>query len=372
MTPETRLLPQPVERRAIFLDAMRGGAAGLVFVQHVGSHSGVDPALIGPFAHAGQTGVAFFFVLSGFLLYRPFLVGPIVGRHYALRRFLRIVPAYVFALVAVSLITGRDDFWTHPWQYLLFLQNFDGQLFHGFLGAAWTLQLEVTFYAVLPFLAWGISRVVTAASPLRHILVLALMGAGSLVLGDLVFLASERMAQGREVVRVLNLFPLMLWMFVAGMALAVFLDTRERRMGSSWRKAAFAGGLLLLVVALVIGIRYQDAVSVASAVLIVAAVEAVNPRAPWLLRLCASAGALSYAFYLWHRDLLEWLAGHGLAGAPAVAIGLVLAIAAASLSYALVEAPAISLGRRLTAKSRPAGARLPASAGTGPEPSSIN
>jgi peptidoglycan/LPS O-acetylase OafA/YrhL len=370
MTPTTRPLSQPGQRRAIFLDAVRGGAAALVFLQHVGSHSGVDPALIGPLAHAGQTGVAFFFVLSGFLLYRPFLSGPVIGRHYAVRRFLRIVPAYAFALIAVSLVTGRDDFWTHPWQYLLFLQNFDGQLFHGFLGAAWTLQLEVTFYAVLPFLAWGIRRAV-AVSPLRHILVLGVIAAGVLVIGDVIFLASEGMTQGRDAVRVLNLFPLMFWMFVAGMALAVFLDTRQQPIGSGWRAAIFAAGLLLLFVALVIGIRYQDAVSVASAVLIVAAVEALNPRAPWAARLCASAGALSYAFYLWHRDLLAWLAGHGLAGAPAVVIGLALAVVAATVSYRLIEAPAIRLGRRLTLKARPASARLLASAAVGHEPSSI-
>jgi peptidoglycan/LPS O-acetylase OafA/YrhL len=363
-------LPQPPERRALLLDAVRGGAAGLVFLQHVGSHAGIDPTLIGPLAHAGQTGVAFFFVLSGFLLYRPFLHGPVISRHYALRRFLRIVPAYVFALVAVSLVTGRADFWTHPWQYVLFLQNFDGQLFHGFLGAAWTLQLEVTFYALLPFLAWGLSRVV-AKSPLRHILVLGVIGGGGLVIGDLIFLASEGMTQGRDVVRVLNLFPLMFWMFVAGMALAVFLDARQERIGWGGRAATFAAGLLLMVVALVIGVRYQDAVSVASAVLVVAALEALNPRAPWAVRLCASAGALSYAFYLWHRDLLAWLAGHGLAGAPAVVIGLVLAVVAATVSYRLVEAPAIRLGRRLTSKAPSAAPRLAASAVPGPEPSSI-
>jgi peptidoglycan/LPS O-acetylase OafA/YrhL len=370
VTLATRPLPQQVERRAIFLDAVRGGAAGLVFLQHVGSHSGIDPALIGPLAHAGQTGVAFFFVLSGFLLYRPFLGGPVIGRHYAVRRFLRIVPAYLFALVALSLITGRDDFWTHPWQYLLFAQNFDRELFHGFLGAAWTLQLEVTFYLLLPFLAWGISRVVVG-SPLRHILVLGVIGAGGLLIGELIFSASEGMAHGREVVHVLNLFPLMFWMFISGMALAVFLETRERPIATGWRNATLATGLLLMLVALVIGIRYQDAVSVASAVLIVAAVEAVNPRAQWVVRLCASAGALSYAFYLWHRDLLGWLAGHGFAGAPAVAFGLVLALAAATLSYRIVEAPAMRLGRRLTSKSGRAGAPLAASAGAGPEPSSI-
>jgi peptidoglycan/LPS O-acetylase OafA/YrhL len=370
VTPTIRPLSQPVERRAIFLDAVRGGAAGLVFLQHVGSHSGVDPALIGPLAHAGQTGVAFFFVLSGFLLYRPFLAGPVNGWHYAVRRFLRIVPAYAFALIAVSLVTGRDDFWTHPWQYLLFLQNFDGQLFHGFLGAAWTLQLEVTFYAVLPFLARGLSGVI-AQSPLRHILVLAVIGAGGLVIGDLIFFASDGMTQGRDVVRVLNLFPLMFWMFVAGMALAVFLETRDGPISSSWRMGTLAVGLLLLLVALVIGIRYQDGVSVASAVLVVAALEGVNPRAPWVVRLCASAGALSYAFYLWHRDLLAWLAGHGFGGAPAVILGLALAIAAAALSYRLVEAPAMRLGRRLTLTARPASARLSASAAVGHEPSSI-
>lgn len=362
---------KPLERRALYLDAMRGGAAGLVLLQHVGSHSGIDPAFMGALAHAGQTGVAFFFVLSGFLLYRPFLTEQVVGWHYAVRRFLRIVPAYLVALIGVSLLTGRDDFWTHPWQYLLFLQNFDPRLFHGFLGAAWTLQLEVTFYAILPLLAWRLSRRL-APSPLRHALVLLLIGGGMLVTGELIFRASSGMGEGREMVRVLNLFPLMFWMFVAGMVLAVWLESRHQPIAPIRRAAILIAGTLLLVAALVVGIRYQDAVSVASAVLIVAAVEDLNPQASWAVRLCASAGAVSYAFYLWHRDLLGWLAGHGLAGPAAIAIGFGLAILAASLSYWLVEAPAIRLGRRLTPNPRRARAPgLPLS-GTGPEPVSIN
>ena len=58
----------------------------------------------------GYVGVDIFFVLSGFLLYRPFVRahlagtrGPAVGR-YLKRRFLRIFPAYWLVLLCVLFV----------------------------------------------------------------------------------------------------------------------------------------------------------------------------------------------------------------------------------------------------------------------------
>ena len=56
-----------------------------------------------------------FFVLSGFLLYRPFLAAdldglrPVALRDYARRGVLRIVPAYWLALTVIALWLNLDE-----------------------------------------------------------------------------------------------------------------------------------------------------------------------------------------------------------------------------------------------------------------------
>src|SRR3954466_9607528 len=70
------------------LDGMRAVAALLVLVTHVSFVSGHDDDQIGALLSRFDCGVAIFFVLSGFLLYRPFALAhfgarsdPNVGRY---------------------------------------------------------------------------------------------------------------------------------------------------------------------------------------------------------------------------------------------------------------------------------------------------
>ena len=121
-----------------------------------------------------NVGVAVFFLLSGFLLYRPFAQARFEGRRrpatllYAQRRALRIVPAYWVALVCVVLLVGRsgESATASPVftpegiiTYFGFLQIYDSNTLLGGISAAWTLCVEVTFYALLPLWALLIARI---------------------------------------------------------------------------------------------------------------------------------------------------------------------------------------------------------------------
>src|SRR3954452_9206876 len=59
-----------------------------------------------------EAAFAIFFVISGFLLYRPFVKArlldrpPVSARAYGWRRFLRIVPAFWVALTVIALVVG--------------------------------------------------------------------------------------------------------------------------------------------------------------------------------------------------------------------------------------------------------------------------
>ena len=144
-------------------DGLRAVAALSVFTFHfVGiSHPTWLPgnvyALV---SRLGQQGVGIFFVISGFLLYRPFVDAAFRGvpspplAPFWLRRFVRIFPAYWIALTAFVYIFGSislrgfSDFVT----YYGLLQNYRGGYALLGLGVAWTLVIEVSFYVALPII----------------------------------------------------------------------------------------------------------------------------------------------------------------------------------------------------------------------------
>ena len=105
-------------------------------------------------------GVPVFFVISGFLLYRPFVDTHLGGerrpalRTYVRHRFLRIYPAYWAALVGALLIIrqphGVGELFS--WFTLIHLY-WPGHLPIG-LQQSWSLAVEVSFYALLPAWAW--------------------------------------------------------------------------------------------------------------------------------------------------------------------------------------------------------------------------
>ena len=71
---------------------------------------------------------------------------------YAWRRFLRIVPAYWAALALSAWWLGRSDVFTGDglWTYFGFAQTWRVATIGGGLTQAWTLCIEIVFYAFLP------------------------------------------------------------------------------------------------------------------------------------------------------------------------------------------------------------------------------
>ena len=144
------------------LEVYRAGAALLVLLAHVGFTSGAG--LHGPWAgwlSRGDAGVSVFFVLSGFLLMRPWLLADRgVGRRvrtapYLWRRAVRLIPGYLVALAGVAVLVPSSR--SRPladWARAATLTGtyHDGPLLPGFTHT-WSLGTEVSFYVALPVLA---------------------------------------------------------------------------------------------------------------------------------------------------------------------------------------------------------------------------
>lgn len=149
------------------LDGMRALAAFGVIATHAGFWTGrsVGHGPFAPFLSRMDFGVTVFFLLSGFLLYRPF-ARYIAGQaarpklvEFWWRRGLRILPAYwVTIVLTLGLLTTRTASVRDWTSYLLLVQTYDHHNLDPSLSQMWTLAVEISFYAVLPLLAAAAQR----------------------------------------------------------------------------------------------------------------------------------------------------------------------------------------------------------------------
>jgi peptidoglycan/LPS O-acetylase OafA/YrhL len=284
------------------LDLIRIAAALSVFIYH--AHD-IGFGTLGPLSDHGNLGVPVFFALSGYLVYRPFLWRAVEPVSFILRRALRLAPAWLAAIVGVRLALPGDS----PLLALVM----------------WSLFVELTFYAVLPFVA-GVARG-------REMLVVGGLGLASFVAG----LAMPGMTV--PIVAMPALLPIFFWCFALGMLLAVLERDRPHWiLGRLWLAAGFAAVVFGLLVADAYPAGYDDPASSLLVVLGTVAVMggAIGWRRKWAW---AAVGAdATYAFYLWHYPILNALAGAMSPVAAAVA-GLAIAAAISLATTHVLERP---------------------------------
>lgn len=214
------------------LDSLRAVGALAVLTTHVAFQTGAfDNGTWGALLSRLDVGVALFFVLSGFLLGRPYLARraadrshPGTGRYYW-KRLLRIYPVYVVTVVlALTLIPKNQGLGPGDWLHTLTLTNiYTASDLPAGLTQMWSLEVEASFYLVLPllmFLALGRS------GPLRPVrvagVVMALLALGCWWHLDL---ATDLDAQGSSGPPVLWLPAYLPWFAVGlGLALVHVLD----------------------------------------------------------------------------------------------------------------------------------------------------
>lgn len=149
-------------RRYPALDGLRAVAVLAVVATHVAFQTGRYERGWGASALARlDSGVAIFFVLSGFLLLRPWLSalaaradGPSV-RVYFVRRVARIYPAYLLSIPLAFLVMPENQ--GTPWQdwvrHTLQIQIYQPGWLRPGLTQTWSLAVEWCYYLLLPIFA---------------------------------------------------------------------------------------------------------------------------------------------------------------------------------------------------------------------------
>jgi exopolysaccharide production protein ExoZ len=288
------------------LQAYRGIAALLVVLYHVTAY-GRDTLgylfLKGAFIF-GFTGVDFFFVLSGFIIFSAHAYD--IGRPdrtstYLLKRFVRVYPLYLLVtsiklisfVILPTLAKPYEKSVGTIVKSLFLLPQRDLPI----IGAAWTLSYEVFFYAVFGLIVhFGVAKCQILLGVWLVVLLTAQIGhwLGATLIGHYVlnFLLNERLLE-----------------FALGAFSAYYITHHKLRYS---REIAIAGVMLFLIAgwAVVRGgtvYSYTASFGIPSLLLITgsAAYEASRrPTIPWLWRFLGSA---SYSIYLTHAMFVSGL-----------------------------------------------------------------
>jgi len=389
------------DRRMASIDGLRGIAALSVFAFHgwlytMPTPDASDRSTVGDYAvHELRLGLVLFFVLSGFLLSRPWFAAalderrPPDLRRYLRARLARIAPAYYLALVgSIGLLwslSGTPGLRLPPAGelplFFAFAQNTSPTSVMKLNPPMWSLAVEVSFYLVLPALGWLATRL-PARRRFQALIPLALLALG--------FLWNWSIAGRGLGLTFSKTLAAMLPYFALGMLAALVLH--KRKPSTPARRAMISAGCAIVFADAIVKAAVpaagvdatplfsvtRDVFSGVGFALIIAAAAAAPTGRLLGNRVLAAMGTISYGFYLWHVPVLMFLRGHGLLPldpllGTAVALGPALAVSA--LSWYAVEQPVIAWAARRNERSRverkrrtrpaPAAARPAVASGSG-------
>jgi peptidoglycan/LPS O-acetylase OafA/YrhL len=371
----------PKDDHADVITGLRGWAAASVFMFHVWLMTGKEAFVwsvggvwvdLTPPVSIGFAGVTIFFVLSGYLLSLPFAEWQAGGRErpdtkrYLKRRLLRVLPAYwaqLAILLVFSLMVGWPGAPPEPGALIkLLFMNFlpiPIGVPPSFNMVWWTLPIELSFYLVLPVMAWGLK--------LERLAILMMCCLLSMILWRYGIITQMANAPINDRVYAAYQLPGAMDMFGMGMLTAIIQANREGLPG--WIKSRLShdgmvvGGLGLMIVSAywLAGDRqhywanypvfylWTPLVSIATALLILAGANG-NRKIEKLFGnpLLVGLGTVSYSFYLWHLPVLDRLHAFGKSIAtdfgfiPTLLLGSIITLIISTLSYRWIERPALS------------------------------
>ncbi len=359
------------------LTGLRGFAALWVFIFHsriFDSHIPITffGVTITDAFGMGWIGVHIFFVLSGFLLSIPFINWiegngdlPNLKKYYK-RRIFRVFPAYYVQLLVLLLLA-----YTIGFNELLNIKEFILHLFMMFLiepwfitpleGTWWTLPTELSFYLALPFIAVIFKRT-------GFLSVLLIVIIATIVFRYFIFHSIENISTSL-VIQKTERFPGHITLFTFGMLTSYIYHkkpTIPQWASSLLLIASFAWIYAciqwILQVAVIDGVYYKghysyfiwntvNAIGLCGIVYCCATKNVITDLL-FTNRPIFFIGIISYSFYLWHYPTIELVRLYLIPNLQEnialsiIAICAPITIIISTISYKLIEAPFIKLGRK--------------------------
>ena len=285
----------------------------------------------------GGLAVLLFFSISGYLVASSWNADPKVWR-FAIRRLLRILPAYVVVVIGAALYIGLTDSrplattaaWMYVYKHLTF-HAFEWDFFTGLIDARlnpplWTITFEIYFYAALAALATVAGKYWGAACAALVAIACAVWG-----IGVPMFNPSNAAPVDNAV-----LFGTFFAFGAALFALPVL------RTGSVTAAIVAAGALAY----------FSGSQAIGLALAIPALTIHIGTRSWPLLRDAARFGDLSYGIYLWSwpvQQVVFTRLPEGSSFGVLLGTSLVATLAVSMLSWHLIERPALKAKPAATA-----------------------
>jgi peptidoglycan/LPS O-acetylase OafA/YrhL len=308
------------EKRIPALDMLRGLAAVAVMVPHYFLF--VSKEASGTWEAMSAPGVEVFFLLSGFVL-GPQIILCAERRDlntlatFLARRWMRTIPPYLVALIAISIIFSGTTRTADFLRYATYTQNlfFEANR-HDYFPVAWSLSVEEWYYVIFPPIAIAFAATIRRRSA-YVIAVIAFIAAITVIrtmFGDL------SPGWGENVRRVV-VFRIDSIAYGFLLYLAVRDRAIVRRKGRWLAAVAFlATGALLIFINVTIvdagfpSLRaaqpFASAAFGASAVLFFASIDGLAAPS-WARSAMSFAGRVSYPIYLFHLVVLYAVPGLG-------------------------------------------------------------
>jgi len=283
------------------IDGLRFVAIGWVVFFHVYAALSMHSAVPAPWPENGdlsKRGVELFFAISGFILGVPFASArlrnaPAVNlKQYFLRRLTRLEPPYfisLFVWAAAQWVTARrplGDMAPHLLASFFYLHNL---IYGGFErvvnGVAWSLEVEIQFYLLVPLLA-GLFAI--ASVRFRRIVIVGLMLASGILSLPLYRLAHFHYS-----------IAYYLAFFLAGFLVCDLYVTRQR----DWKPSFLWDALALCLWPLVWYLGRTVGHVVLPFVIVVLYLAAFRGRicsAVFSNRAITNIGGMCYSIYLFH------------------------------------------------------------------------
>ena len=365
----------------------------MVFAVHFGQITQLQGRW-GPFDFArllsnGNTGVALFFALSGFLLSRPYWHAlevrapmPSTSRYF-LRRAARILPAYyacLTGLIVINQLWQQEGWLSDIVTHYLFVFNFFESSIFSINPPFWTVAVEVQFYLLLPML-FALVRGVHA----RKAAVIIALLAFSAYVGSAMLLATFAVTGSPEAPLVSPVIEYSTLAHIPHFFLGVLsawlfetLCSRPAALDAGFTpRADVVFWICILLLFAIVSTPLDDWLQVPHGrynlpyvpllICLVIMLTPITASGRWLLDglLVRAIGSISFGVYLYHLPVQHLTARfmEGVSVRPTehwFAFGgcsLALTLGVSAVSYRWLERPVLEAARRIEIGKRPASLR---------------